>query len=110
MSPRARIPGAVSPGRQLAGFIDRYDPAVAQARTPLPAAGRSTTIVKSVSAKQRPRRPTKAPTGAVRRKRSASIAPTRPLPHSTSRTRFGRSRSSGTVPRPRQPAAPSRGR
>ena len=32
--------------------------AVAQAKTPLPATGRGRTIIKSVSAKQRPRRPT----------------------------------------------------
>lgn len=48
----------LSPAKQLAGFIDKYD---AQARTPLPSSGRGRTIIKSISAKQRPRRKVEKP-------------------------------------------------
>ena len=45
--------------------------AMAQAKTPLPAKGRGTLVIKSVSAKQRPRRLTKkAPNNTLRRTRS----------------------------------------
>jgi Domain of unknown function (DU1801) len=35
--------------------------AIAEAKTPLPALGRGSTVIKSISAKQRPRRPTQKP-------------------------------------------------
>ena len=38
--------------------------AMAQAKTPLPATGRGSTVIKSVSAKQRPRRAPRAPRGS----------------------------------------------
>ena len=38
--------------------------AMAQAKTPLPATGRGSTVIKSVSAKQRPRRETRGPRGS----------------------------------------------
>jgi hypothetical protein len=43
--------------------------AMAQAKTPLPATGRSYTVIKSVSAKQRPRRATQKPPNTLQRTR-----------------------------------------
>ena len=65
----APVQSTESPAKQLSGFIAKYDPAVAKlvraaraalrkAETPMAATGRGHTVIKSVSAKQRPRRPT----------------------------------------------------
>src|SRR5207253_2262518 len=67
MNRRTKVQSTESPARQLAGFVAKFDPAVAKvvrstraaierADPPLPATGRGYTVIKSVSVKQRPRR------------------------------------------------------